>query len=210
MRNRVIAVIALVVPALYLLIRPGSQPISAARAPTASTQAETKQELREEIAAQARARERITERLSHLEGRLNAMELQAPAPAPVHEPPAPAAPRNDLSDGDIATWIDGQLRAAPDAAASQQAASQLSAALAMVKRTDLHVQDVSCGERFCRASFYQDDGELPIVRDLYGAPPLTGEGFTIAEPDGRLGVYFARNGERISDFRDEALLASAP
>lgn len=110
----------------------------------------------------------------------------------------------------MATWMDNHLQAESDVAVSQQASSQLTATIAQVKRMDLHVEKVSCGERFCRASFYQDNGERPVVRDIYGAPPITGEGFTIQEADGRLGVYFARNGQHVSDFRDEALVASGP
>jgi len=45
---------------------------------------------------------------------------------------------------------------------------------------------------------------LDIKRLLYS------EGFTIEEADGRVGVYFARHGARVADFREEALLATAP
>lgn len=208
MRIRLAIVALVVIPALYLLARPSSHRAEAARAPAPSAPAEAKNQLREQIAAQAQARDRINARLAELEGRLDAMEQQDPVPAEQVE--GTAAPRNDLSDSDMATWMDHRLQAASDPAVSQQASAQLNATIAQVKRMDLHVEKVSCGERFCRASFYQDNGERPVVRDIYGAPPITGEGFTIQEPDGRLGVYFARNGEHVSDFRDEALLASAP
>jgi hypothetical protein len=208
MRPRIAIVIALVViPALYLLSRPNPRDEGAARAPLPITRAEAGERVREQSAAQDQARDRIHARLSKLEGRLTMVEQ---APAPSEEPPPAPTPRNDLGEGDIAKWMDDQLHALPDAAASREATVQLTATIAAVKRRDLHVENVSCSERFCRASFYQDNGELPVVTDLYGAPPVTGEGFTIQEPDGRLGLYFARNGERVSDFREEALLASAP
>jgi hypothetical protein len=208
MRPRIVIVIALVViPALYLISRPGPRDERAVRAPLPIPPAEAGERPRGQSAAQDQARDGIHARLSELEGRLVMLEQ---APAPAEEPPPAPTLRIDLGEGDIAKWMDDQLHALPDATASQQATAELTATIAAVERRDLHVENVSCAERFCRASFYQDNGELPVVTDLYGAPPLTGEGFTLQEPNGRLGVYFARNGERVSDFRNEALLASAP
>jgi hypothetical protein len=67
-----------------------------------------------------------------------------------------------------------------------------------------NLADMQCGERFCRASFFSDNGKSPNMAELFGASSFIESGFTISEPDGRVRVYFTQPGQSLSELRSEA------
>jgi hypothetical protein len=212
MRARIVIAVVVIVPVLYLLARPSSRAAPRATSHAATVRArsepsESKASLQREIERQEQARAKVSARLAELEGRLNELEQAEPPPGAQAETPRA---RVDVGEADIASWLDESLKSRADEAATQQASSQIHDSLALAGLPDLRVDNVGCGERFCRASFSQPNGERPAVHDLFGAPPFTGEGFTVEEPDGRIAIYFGRNGATIRDFRSEALAAASP
>jgi len=213
MQARMVIGLAAVVVVLYFLARP-----SASSAPVANQRAsvraqggsgESRARLQEQIAHEQRARAQVNARLVELEDRLNEIERSEPVVAPAEDNAAPLT-ADAVSEADVATWMDEHLNGRVDRAATQQASLQIQDSLELVGLTDLRVENVGCAERFCRASFSQESGERPAVSELFGAAPFTGEGFTIEEPDGRIAIYFGRNGASVRDFRSEALAAAAP
>lgn len=215
-RRPVIIALVVALPVLYLLARPGTSETKPSREPrldmhdqsAADRERATVAWLREEIAVQARSRAKLDARLVELEGRLS--ELQRAELPATTEPEAEKAARDDVSEATVATWMDGELHGRADQAATAEASGQIHESLENVGLLNLRVENVACGAHYCRASFFQDSGDRPAVRDLFGAPPFTSEGFTIEEPDGRTAIYFARNGAKVSDFRGAAFAAAAP
>ena len=81
---------------------------------------------------------------------------------------------------------------------------QAQAAKSLEKVPGVNLEDMQCGESFCRATFAHENGEQPDIRDLFGVPPFVNEGFTLKEPDGRVALYFTRPGESLEKLRSEA------
>ena len=67
----------------------------------------------------------------------------------------------------------------------------------------VNLEDMQCGERFCRATFVHEKGEQPVIEALFGQPPFVTEGFAINEADGRVSVYFTRPGTSLNGLRNE-------
>lgn len=212
----VIIGLVVIVPVLYLLARPrspDSEPKRAARLDVheqsvADRERASQGWLREQIADEQRSRAKVNARLVELEARLSALQQHSQVAG--GEPEATKPARNDVSEADVATWMDDELQGRVDAPATAQASREIHDSLTAARLPELRVENVSCSDRYCRASFFRDNGEPPAVRELFGAPPFTGEGFTIEEAGGRVAIYFARNGASVRDLRGEALAAAAP
>jgi hypothetical protein len=67
----------------------------------------------------------------------------------------------------------------------------------------MQLLDMLCSQKFCRASFAREDGEVPDIGNLLGTPPFVNEGFTINNPDGTATVYFTETGTSLSDLQNE-------
>jgi hypothetical protein len=108
-----------------------------------------------------------------------------------------------VSEADFGHWMDETLRVGYfDRDATELAIEQ--AGKSVVKLPGVKLEDMQCGERFCRATFAHENGEPPAIQDLFGEPPFVTDGFTINEADGRVSLYFARPGESLEEFRSEA------
>ncbi len=207
------ALLVLVVPTLYFLARP--EPSSKtdvrrsdeARASRSSAERNASAaDLRQQRAEQKQLRATVDQRLLEIEGRLQEMEASTAANAPEGDPRENEP--IEISEDDMAKWMNESLQGRQDNTRTEQVSGEIKASLA--RSPNLRVENVRCGDRFCRASFFQEDGEPPRLDSLFGVPPLTGEGFTVSEPDGHVAVYFAREGASLDDFRSEAIAAAAP
>jgi hypothetical protein len=105
-----------------------------------------------------------------------------------------------ISEADFGHWMDETLDFDRDA--TELAIEQ--AGKSVAKLPGVKLEDMQCGERFCRATFAHENGEPPAIQDLFGEPPFVTDGFTINEADGRVSLYFARPGESLEEFRSEA------
>jgi hypothetical protein len=108
-----------------------------------------------------------------------------------------------ISEADVGHSMDETLRVGYfDRDATELAMEQAGKSVAKVP--GVKVEDMQCGERFCRATFAHENGEPPAIQDLFGEPPFVTDGFTINEADGRVSLYFARPGESLEELRNEA------
>jgi hypothetical protein len=108
-----------------------------------------------------------------------------------------------ISEADFGHWMEETLRVGYfDRDATELAIEQAGKSVAKVP--GLKLEDMQCGERFCRATFAHENGEPPAIQDLFGEPPFVTDGFTINEADGRVSLYFARPGEPLEELRSEA------
>lgn len=149
----------------------------------------------------------LNKRLLDLETRLRSMETGAGGPhaaEPGKDGAAPEKPEpKTVTEADLGHWMDETLRAGSfDKAATEQAREQAGKSLA--KLPGVNLDDLQCGKGFCRATFTQENGELPELQELFGEPPFQTEGFTVNEADGRVSLYFARPGESLEEFRGAA------
>ncbi len=109
-----------------------------------------------------------------------------------------------ISEADLGHWIDetfdaGHLDWDLTAQASEQATSSLE------KLPGVTLENMQCGDRFCRATLANENGKKTDVGELIGEPPFVTDGFTINEPDGRTLIYFAGNDITLEDLRSDAL-----
>src|ERR687895_483831 len=108
-----------------------------------------------------------------------------------------------ISEADFGHWMDETLRIGNfDRNSTELAIEQ--AGKSVAKLPGVKLEDMQCGERFCRAMFAHENGEPPAIQDLFGEPPFVTDGFTINEADGRVSLYFARPGESLEELRSEA------
>ena len=108
-----------------------------------------------------------------------------------------------ISEADFGHWVDETLRVGYfDRDATELATEQ--AGKSVAKLPGVRLEDMQCGERFCRATFAHENGELPAIQELFGEPPFVTDGFTINEAGGRVSLYFVRPGESLKELRSEA------
>ena len=106
------------------------------------------------------------------------------------------------SETDLRHWMDETLRVGNiDRDSTALAIEQAGKSIAEVPGVNL--EDMQCGERFCRATFVHEKGEQPVIEALFGQPPFVTEGFAINEDDGRVSVYFTRPGTSLNRSRNE-------
>lgn len=112
-----------------------------------------------------------------------------------------------VTETDLAHWMDETLRVGDvDRDLTKLAIEQ--AAKSLPKLPGTYLEDMQCGERFCRATFGNEKGEQPAIQSLFGEPPFANEGFTINEANGRVSLYFTRPGESLEEFRSEVRKAA--
>ena len=160
----------------------------------------------EQLREATREQARLSQMLQQLEVRLDQVEDLASANAlgPVDEAPKydPARPPQ-LSDGQVGAWMDNSLDAGlQDEETTVTMADQVINTLHKVPGVQL--DDVSCGDRFCRATFSHVNGQQPELDELFGEPPFVNEGFTVIQPDGRVRLYFNQPGQSLAELRGEA------
>jgi hypothetical protein len=147
----------------------------------------------------------LDQKMLELEARLANVEAKGksePTSAVDSDSSAERAPKR-ISEAEVAVWMDEALRAAPrDQNWVGQTTAQLEEALKGAPNVDL--DEVECGNRFCRVTFSRQDAAPPDLRTLFGTPPFVTEGFTIDTPDGGVMMYFVRAGESLDGLRNEA------
>lgn len=149
---------------------------------------------------------RVNNMLADLDARLRSVETAAGEQVTdtgVSDSDARKPESGEVSESDLGHWIDETLRVGYlDRDSTKLATDQ--AAKSLAKMPGVNLEDMQCGERFCRATFAYENGEQPDIRGLFGVPPFLNEGFTINEADGRVALYFARPGESLDEVRSEA------
>lgn len=141
----------------------------------------------------------LREALAGIESRLKHIEnAEEPTPS---EAEAPA--RETLSEAALGEWMDEDLRAREDGTRTAVMARAIQTNLST--KQGLQLQEASCGERFCRATLFREDGEAPDLVTVIGDEPFLGEGFGVSEPDGRLSIYFTSVGVTLAELRGEVL-----
>jgi len=150
----------------------------------------------------------LGEKMSDLELRLHALEAaKRPHDEPGKEPDEAATkPKpGTINEADLARYMDDSLKKEPDPASTAQAKAQ--AEQSVLSLDDVSVEELSCGKRFCRATFAGIGDEPPSLAGIYGMPPFANQGFTVEAPDGKVAIYFTRPGESLGDVRTAALAA---
>jgi len=110
---------------------------------------------------------------------------------------------NKINERAMGRWMDDILSSGYlDDAATFIAADQVERGV--VNTPGMQLLDMLCTEKFCRASFAREDGELPDIGSLLGSPPFVNEGFTVNNPDGTVTVYFTDTGISLSELQNEA------
>lgn len=110
-----------------------------------------------------------------------------------------------VAEADLGHWMDQTLHAGYwDGDSTALATEQATKSLAKVPGVIL--EDMQCGESFCRATFSHENGEQPDLRDLFGEPPFVTEGFTVNQDESgdRVLLYFARPGVSLGYLRSKA------
>lgn len=184
---------------------PTAQAVDVTTHPT-QPRVEQRSSLQEQQAQLRSNRADLDRRISEMEAKL--LGLQAP---PAKQAATDAISKDTktgtIAESELAAWMDDGLRSErPDTEQTAHARRQITESLAGMPKTRL--DDVVCGERFCRAAFAGDDGQPPALSSLFGIPPFEREGFTISEPDGRVAIYFTREGASLTMLRDDALAAA--
>ena len=185
-----------------------SRPVSALATQPGNAQPETPKPARARVVDPSRAwRAAAEQRLSAIESTLNQPGVLGGAgsnnPEGEAEPLDTKPTRSSFAQAALGDWMADTLRSTEwDPQATHAVEQQVTASLAALPNT--HANEVECGRRFCRATFFRDDGERPALGSLMGAPPFTSEGFMLNEPDGRIAMYFTRAGESIENLRAEA------
>ncbi|MFW2373104.1 MAG: hypothetical protein ACN4GM_08275 [Gammaproteobacteria bacterium] len=112
-----------------------------------------------------------------------------------------------ISEVDLGHWIDESLDAGHwDWNLTTQAKEQ--AVNSLEELPGITLENMQCGDRFCRATLAHESGKQPEIGNLIGKPPFVNDGFTINEPDGRVSIYFAGNGISLNDLRSDAQAAA--
>jgi len=114
-----------------------------------------------------------------------------------------------LSNRVLLDWMDKVLtRETSDPNRTAQVEAQIRHILPAAP--GVRLEQAECGERFCRATFAQDDGGLPDVMPLFGeGPPFVNYQITSPRDDGRVVVYFTSKDISIETLRAEALQSAS-
>jgi|GEM_PF-1981106 len=108
-----------------------------------------------------------------------------------------------ISEGELSLWMDELLSGDHlDESAATLNVQQVEESL--LNLPDVYLDDMKCGEGFCRATFASGQDKQPEIGALFGQPPFLSEGFTVDLSDGRVALYFAGPGETLEGFRGEA------
>lgn len=190
-----------------------SRSVTAGVEPAEPARAATRRHARTERAA-TRTRDRVAlkGKLAELEARLGAIEaageeavVDVDTEAEAHTELDPAT-QGPLAESELGHWMDAAIATeAWNSEWTRESQERLESRLEEMENVEL--QGVECIDSFCRATLFRTDGETPAVGPLLGGPPLTGEGFTLSHPDGRVDIYYARAGQSLEALRDQALAA---
>lgn len=114
----------------------------------------------------------------------------------------------DFSDTALGNWMDVSLQESywENRESTKLAIEQ--AEMSLEKVPGIFLENMQCGEKFCRATLAHENGEKSSIRNLFGEPPFTNEGFTIEQQDGSVALYFVQSGLSLSDMRSKALESS--
>jgi hypothetical protein len=109
-----------------------------------------------------------------------------------------------VSEAELGQWMDENLGVLNTERMNQ---SKAEFERALDSLPGINLEDLDCGDQFCRATFARDDGVVPVISELAGIPSIVSEGFTITQPDGSLMFYFTPPGGKLNELRSEALAA---
>jgi hypothetical protein len=138
--------------------------------------------------------------------------LETTAPEPVDDYPlsrddTEPVLSSEVVEQNFGNWMnDTLLNESWDIENTAQITEQASKTLTELPGVSL--DDMQCGERFCRATLSHQSGELPDTSKLMGKPPFTNDAFTVNEEDGRVTLYFTGPGVTLGDLQNEALQAN--
>jgi hypothetical protein len=108
-----------------------------------------------------------------------------------------------LSEAKLGQWMEDALQSGNrDRQLTDRATEQALKSLTKVR--GILLDDIQCGDIFCRATFSQANGKEPDIGDVLGKPPFSSGGFTLTEPDGHVILYFTQPGESLDELRNRA------
>lgn len=110
----------------------------------------------------------------------------------------------ELTESDLGQWIDNTIELG-NVDENLSALANEQALLTVADLSSVNLDELSCGEKVCRAILTHEPGEREAVHDLFGKPPFDNEGFTVEEEDGRVLVYFTQPGVTMKELRVELL-----
>jgi hypothetical protein len=111
-----------------------------------------------------------------------------------------------FSESDFGDWMEDSLNSQQeDLQVTQDQRARIRES--MVNLPDTNLDDIKCEKRFCRATFSKSDGSEPEVEKLIGKPPFQREGYTVSLSEGRVAIYFTREGATLKGLREEAMAA---
>lgn len=149
------------------------------------------------------ANAKLQRRLEVLEGNQasgdNGESTKAVSVSPLQEEMA-----QTLDERQLSQWMEHSMAMDyQDLDASDRATQQALDSLNQVG--ELALNDLRCGEGFCRAAFAAlDPGSSPDVGNIMGYPPFVNEGFTMAQSDGTVVLYFTQEGISFDELRGRA------
>ena len=73
----------------------------------------------------------------------------------------------------------------------------------LVHLSSVQLEDMTCNDRYCRATFRHEKGKDQEISKLFGRPPFMGEGFTIVRPNNLALLYFTQPNVSFEDIRKE-------
>lgn len=154
--------------------------------------------------------ERLHAQLVAVETRLRSLETGQNNALMIKEVSEVALVDHDQSGApiqEVAEWMDDSLQWGNfDHESTEQAKNEALRTLSGLSGVSL--EQIQCGDRFCRAELKYDQGRKDSVMELFGKPPFTNNGFTTEESDGRTALYFVRPGESLEELRREVLQES--
>jgi hypothetical protein len=211
--STVIAFLLLVIGYFYLGREPAPEPPRPGHPENVGEQNEAiHQELRNKL-THALLRGRLDDErdkaIKRLEKRLKALELsndKAKEPDEPNNDYSKKKNKKNLSGTELGGWMSQVIKKEWDRQLTGQVTDQIEKILES-SLPDVRAEQVACGNRFCQATFVNDEGGSVSVRNIMGTPPFMFEVFTVPNPDGRLEVYFTREGVSLPELRKEASLA---
>jgi len=108
-----------------------------------------------------------------------------------------------FSDADVGHWMNETLSAENWNKESTEQALGL-AEKALVKVPGVYIEEMQCNDRFCRATFADENNQQAEIGEIFGEPPFVNEGFTIHQANGQVALYFAQPGESLEELQKEA------
>jgi hypothetical protein len=148
---------------------------------------------------------RLLEKLADVETRL--AQVEAASAASTEHAHKFDDDTKKIAEADLGQWMTSRL------AEEEQNPEWTKGVVAQIEQQraripGVQLESATCGDRFCRAKFFREDGDRPKLQPLFGGFPGTRGGFTVYADDGTVELYLVRQGQTVDGLRNEALAAA--